>query len=84
VDSVITGFLPIWVVTALGWLAGRLHLLGDDAGMVLGRFAFTPRTGIERSPKRRRSRPISRSDGISSPFLIQLKNSRPCSVHEWV
>lgn len=40
-NSVITGFLPIWVVTAFGWLAGRLHLLGDGAGMVLGRFAFT-------------------------------------------
>ncbi|MFF3174634.1 hypothetical protein ACFVQ0_18675 [Streptomyces sp. NPDC057900] len=29
----------------------------------------SPRAGIERPSKRRRSRPIFRSDGISSPFL---------------
>ncbi|MEV6007458.1 AEC family transporter [Streptomyces sp. NPDC051976] len=39
--SVITGFLPIWVVTALGWIAGRYRVLGDEAQTVLGRFAFT-------------------------------------------
>lgn len=39
--SIVTGFLPIWTVTALGWLAGRHRLLGDEAQTVLGRFAFT-------------------------------------------
>lgn len=39
--SVLTGFLPIWAVTALGWLGGRYRLLGDGAQHVLGRFAFT-------------------------------------------
>jgi predicted permease len=41
VNSVLAGFLPIWTVTALGWLAGRHRLLGDQAQTVLGRFAFT-------------------------------------------
>jgi predicted permease len=41
VHSVLTGFLPIWAVTALGWLGGRYRLLGDGAQHVLGRFAFT-------------------------------------------
>ncbi|MFI1094628.1 AEC family transporter [Streptomyces sp. NPDC020917] len=39
--SVFSGFLPIWTVTALGWLAGRYRVLGDEAQNVLGRFAFT-------------------------------------------
>ncbi|MEV7420459.1 AEC family transporter [Streptomyces sp. NPDC089919] len=38
---VLGGFLPIWVVTALGWLAGRYGLLGPHAQDVLARFAFT-------------------------------------------
>lgn len=33
-DSVLTGFLPIWAVTALGWLAGRFDLLGENAQSV--------------------------------------------------
>jgi malonate transporter and related proteins len=39
--SVLSGFLPIWTVTALGWIAGRYRILGDNAQTVLGRFAFT-------------------------------------------
>ncbi|MFE9408077.1 AEC family transporter [Streptomyces sp. NPDC006704] len=39
--SVVSGFLPIWIITAFGWAAGRFNLLGDQAGQVLGRFAFT-------------------------------------------
>ncbi|MFG1809097.1 AEC family transporter [Streptomyces sp. NPDC049040] len=39
--AVLTGFLPIWTITALGWLGGRHHLLGEGAQHVLGRFAFT-------------------------------------------
>jgi predicted permease len=38
---VVSGFLPIWTVTALGWVAGQYRLLGDGAQTVLGRFAFT-------------------------------------------
>jgi malonate transporter and related proteins len=41
VHSVLTGFLPIWAVTALGWLGGHYRLLGKGAQHVLGRFAFT-------------------------------------------
>lgn len=40
-QSVLTGFLPIWAVTALGCLGGRYRILGDGAQHVLGRFAFT-------------------------------------------
>ncbi|MEU9099869.1 AEC family transporter [Streptomyces sp. NPDC048361] len=39
--SVVSGFLPIWIITALGWAAGRFNLLGDQAQHALGRFAFT-------------------------------------------
>ncbi|SFF10452.1 hypothetical protein SAMN05216251_108161 [Actinacidiphila alni] len=39
--AVLAGFLPIWVITALGWAAARFDLLGDQAQTVLGRFAFT-------------------------------------------
>ncbi|WP_234392000.1 AEC family transporter [Streptomyces sp. WM6378] len=39
--SVLSGFLPIWTITAFGWAAGRFNLLGDQAQQVLGRFAFT-------------------------------------------
>lgn len=39
--GVVSGFLPIWAVTALGWLAGRYDILGKQAQDVLGRFAFT-------------------------------------------
>jgi malonate transporter len=41
VHAVLAGFLPIWVVTALGWTAARFDVLGDQAQTVLGRFAFT-------------------------------------------
>lgn len=39
--AVLSGFLPIWAVTAVGWLAGRHGVLGEHAQTVLGRFAFT-------------------------------------------
>ncbi|MFD9561043.1 AEC family transporter [Streptomyces sp. NPDC059994] len=41
--SVISGFLPIWALTACGWAAGRYHVLAPraQAQHVLGRFAFT-------------------------------------------
>ncbi|MFG2721773.1 AEC family transporter [Streptomyces sp. NPDC048416] len=39
--SVVSGFLPIWIITAFGWVAGRFTILGDQAQQVLGRFAFT-------------------------------------------
>ncbi|GGW22782.1 membrane protein [Streptomyces xantholiticus] len=38
--TVLSGFLPIWVITALGWAAGRFDVLGPHAQSVLGRFAF--------------------------------------------
>jgi predicted permease len=39
----IAAFLPIWLLTAVGYLAARLRLLGPDSGQaetVLGRFVF--------------------------------------------
>ncbi|MCP3818152.1 hypothetical protein NLX86_08500 [Streptomyces sp. A3M-1-3] len=39
--SVLSGFLPIWAVTTVGWAAGRFDILGSHAQTVLGRFAFT-------------------------------------------
>ncbi|MCX4824538.1 AEC family transporter [Streptomyces sp. NBC_01142] len=38
--TVLSGFLPIWAITAVGWAAGRFHVLGSQAQTVLGRFAF--------------------------------------------
>ncbi len=40
-DSVLSGFLPIWAIAAVGWLAGRFNVLGPTAQAVLGRFAFS-------------------------------------------
>ncbi|GAA3372805.1 AEC family transporter [Streptomyces sannanensis] len=39
--AVLSGFLPIWAITAAGWAAGRFDVLGGQAQHVLGRFAFT-------------------------------------------
>lgn len=39
--TVLSGFLPIWAITAVGWAAGRTQVLGTQAQSVLGRFAFT-------------------------------------------
>lgn len=39
--SILSGFLPIWTITALGWAAARTGVLGEQAQPVLGRFAFT-------------------------------------------
>lgn len=36
----LTAFVPIWVLTAVGYLASRTNVLGDRAETVLGRFAF--------------------------------------------
>jgi predicted permease len=38
--GVITGFAAIWAVTAVGWLVGRLDLLGARAERVLARLVF--------------------------------------------
>ncbi|TXS49173.1 AEC family transporter [Streptomyces sp. t39] len=38
--DVLSGFLPIWAITAAGWAAGRLDVLGGQAQFVLARFAF--------------------------------------------
>ncbi|MBY8871197.1 AEC family transporter [Micromonospora sp. PLK6-60] len=36
----LAAFVPIWVLTGLGWLAGRYRLLGGDAERVLAGFVF--------------------------------------------
>ncbi|MBP0450902.1 MULTISPECIES: AEC family transporter [unclassified Kitasatospora] len=36
----LSGFAPIWVLTAVGYLVGRSGLLGPQADMVLNRFVF--------------------------------------------
>ncbi|CAL9526823.1 hypothetical protein SUDANB95_03919 [Actinosynnema sp. ALI-1.44] len=36
----LSGFVPIWVLTAVGFAAARTNVLGDRAETVLGRFAF--------------------------------------------
>ncbi|MFK4226766.1 AEC family transporter [Streptomyces sp. NPDC019890] len=38
--NVLSGFLPIWAITGVGWAAGRFNVLGSQAQSVLGRFAF--------------------------------------------
>lgn len=38
--TLLSGFLPIWAITAVGWAAGRFDVLGHQAQAVLGRFAF--------------------------------------------
>jgi predicted permease len=37
---VIASFLPIWLLTAVGYLTGRTRILGDEGELVLGRFVF--------------------------------------------
>ncbi|MFG2696918.1 AEC family transporter [Kitasatospora sp. NPDC048407] len=39
-EALVAAFAPIWVLTAVGWLAARTGLLGADAESVLGRFVF--------------------------------------------
>ncbi|RKE17957.1 AEC family transporter [Streptomyces sp. TLI_171] len=39
-EALVEAFAPIWVLTAIGWLAGRTGLLGSQAETVLGRFVF--------------------------------------------
>ncbi|WP_235437769.1 AEC family transporter [Kitasatospora griseola] len=39
-EALVAAFAPIWVLTAVGWAAGRTGLLGGDAETVLGRFVF--------------------------------------------
>ncbi|GGM27093.1 AEC family transporter [Micromonospora yangpuensis] len=36
----LAAFVPIWLLTGFGWLAGRYRLLGGDADRVLGAFVF--------------------------------------------
>lgn len=36
----IASFLPIWLLTAVGYLTGRTRILGDEGELVLGRFVF--------------------------------------------
>ncbi|MEV0677560.1 AEC family transporter [Actinosynnema sp. NPDC050436] len=38
--GVLGGFVPIWVLTAIGFLAARTNVLGERGEAVLGRFAF--------------------------------------------
>ncbi|PGH45880.1 transporter [Micromonospora sp. WMMA1996] len=38
--SLVSAFVPIWVLTAIGWAACRWGLLGAAAASVLGRFVF--------------------------------------------
>jgi predicted permease len=38
--GLISAFIPIWVLAAVGYLARRRGLLSDDAASVLGRFVF--------------------------------------------
>ncbi|MFY1616246.1 AEC family transporter [Micromonospora sp. WMMD736] len=38
--SVVSAFVPIWVLTALGYVACRWGLLGEAVASVLGRFVF--------------------------------------------
>ncbi|MEV4559218.1 AEC family transporter [Kitasatospora sp. NPDC049285] len=39
-EPLLAAFTPIWVLTAVGWLAGRTGLLGAQAEAVLSRFVF--------------------------------------------
>ncbi|MFJ1706386.1 AEC family transporter [Kitasatospora sp. NPDC088346] len=39
-QSLLSGFAPIWVLTAVGYLVARTGLLGEQAEAVLGRFVF--------------------------------------------
>ncbi|WP_326735954.1 AEC family transporter [Streptomyces sp. NBC_01022] len=38
--ALLSGFAPIWILTAIGYAAGRSGLLGAQAESVLGRFVF--------------------------------------------
>ncbi|SBT43147.1 AEC family transporter [Micromonospora auratinigra] len=38
--SLVSAFVPIWILTAVGWAACRRGLLGEAAASALGRFVF--------------------------------------------
>ncbi|THA78100.1 AEC family transporter [Streptomyces sp. A0642] len=38
--ALLSGFAPIWILTGIGYAAGRSGLLGEQAEPVLGRFVF--------------------------------------------
>lgn len=38
--ALLSGFAPIWILTGIGYAAGRTGLLGEQAESVLGRFVF--------------------------------------------
>ncbi|MFI0738989.1 AEC family transporter [Streptomyces sp. NPDC021100] len=38
--GLLSAFVPLWTLTAVGYLAGRTGLLGADAEEILGRFVF--------------------------------------------
>lgn len=40
IPSVLTGFVPLWALTAVGYLVARSGILGPQAESVLGRFVF--------------------------------------------
>ena len=62
--NMVTAFEPIWILTAVGYLAHRQRLLGENATSVLSRFVFplampaalfltlakTPLSGFEGKP----------------------------------
>ncbi|WP_405391140.1 AEC family transporter [Streptomyces sp. NBC_01102] len=39
-NALLSGFAPVWTLTAIGYAAGRGRLLGEQAEAVLGRFVF--------------------------------------------
>ncbi|MGC0315065.1 AEC family transporter [Kitasatospora acidiphila] len=39
-QPLLSAFVPIWILTAIGYLVSRTGLLGDQAELVLGRFVF--------------------------------------------
>lgn len=39
-QALLSGFAPIWILTGIGYAAGRGGLLGEQAESVLGRFVF--------------------------------------------
>ena len=82
----LAAFVPIWALTAVGWLAGRSRVLGAGAVDVLGRFVFyvaMPAALLDTLTRQPISGPAGRAQTLNaSQFYLRSTSSstnlKPC------